>query len=349
MSSLTNEKGSRTGYRLRVYTAAGRRSIWLGPIPERDAIAVQRHVDEIIASQTAEIPIPRQTQQWLERCDASLRSKLQCITGAARTVQTAIDEYLGARRSAWSDATYDSVYRSLDVLADACGVVNLTAIHADAVTEAHEAIELAPSTCGKIAKDWRAFFAWCVDSKWISENPARHLSTAIAVRAKTFIPADTIQRVVDACECPAMAVVIALSRWGGIRVSSEIRSLIWESIDRTAKRIQIIDTKRGCERDIPLFPEIAATLDRHGDGPLCGDILDLSHAEITRRFHLALDRCSVPHWPAPWHSMRASRETELITAFGLATAAKWIGNSEAVAMKSYALITNEEWARATSL
>jgi hypothetical protein len=44
--------------------------------------------------------------------------------------------------------------------------------------------------------------------------------------------------------------------------------------------------------------------------------------------------------------MRATRETELITAFGLATAAKWIGNSEKVAMTSYAIIPDSDWAKA---
>ncbi len=48
----------------------------------------------------------------------------------------------------------------------------------------------------------------------------------------------------------------------------------------------------------------------------------------------------------PWHSMRATRETELITAFGLATASKWIGNSEKVAMTSYAIIPDSDWAKA---
>jgi hypothetical protein len=45
VSSLTHESKTRQGYRLRVYTAAGRRSIWLGRITEPEAIAIQRHVD----------------------------------------------------------------------------------------------------------------------------------------------------------------------------------------------------------------------------------------------------------------------------------------------------------------
>jgi hypothetical protein len=46
--------------------------------------------------------------------------------------------------------------------------------------------------------------------------------------------------------------------------------------------------------------------------------------------------------------MRASRETELITAFGVATAARWIGNSPAVALRSYAMVSDADWQRATN-
>jgi integrase len=349
MSSLTHETGSRTGYRLRVYTAAGRRSIWLGPIPEKDAVAVQRHVDEIITAQTSDWPIPRQTQQWLDRLPFALRSKLSCITGASRTVSTAVDAYLHARRDVWALSTADSAARSLGTLSDALGSTRIEAVTADAVDAAHAAITSAPSTRGKIAKDWRAFFGFCVDSKWIHENPARHLSTAIGVRDKQFIPAEMVQRIIAAIDDPALAVVVAMSRWGGVRVSSEIRSLDWSRIDRTAGRIRIDDVKRGCEREIPLFPELASVLDRHpGDVPLCGDLIGMSHAGITARLHGVLDSLGIPRWAAPWHSMRATRETELIERFGVATASKWIGNSEAVAMRSYALVTDDAWTAAIS-
>jgi hypothetical protein len=46
--------------------------------------------------------------------------------------------------------------------------------------------------------------------------------------------------------------------------------------------------------------------------------------------------------------MRATRETELIERYGLATASQWIGNSAAVAMRSYAMVTDDHWHRATT-
>lgn len=346
MSSLTHESGSRTGYRLRVYTAAGRKSIWLGPIEQREAVAVQRHVDEIIASQTADLPIPRATQQWLDRCDASLRAKLQPITGAARTVSMAIDEYLHARHEQWAHATADSVARSLGILSDGVGKLKLEAASVDALESIHAAIESAPSTRGKIAKDWRAFFAWCVDNRWITDDPARHLSTTVAVRAKQFISADVVHRLLDACNDPELSLVITLSRWGGLRIASEIRQLDWSDIDLDAGRMTVHDAKRGGQRVIPLFPELRTALEAQPEGPLLPTLREMSHAGITRRFETLLASCNVQPWPALWHSMRATRETELIELYGVATAAHWIGNSTAVAMRSYAMVPDSAWASA---
>jgi len=347
MSSLTHETKTREGWRLRVYTAAGRRSIWLGKITEPEAIAIQRHADEIIAAQTADLPIPRSTSLWLDRIAPDIRSKLRALTGAAKTVSAAIDEYLHAKRAETADSTWSSISLSLDFLRDNVGNRRLDAVPPEIIDSIYDTIDASSSTRGKIAKNWRAFFRWAIDRKWITDNPARHLSTAIAIREKQFVPAEVIHRALDACDDPQLAVVVALARFGGIRMSSELRGLTWSHIDTTRKRIRILDTKRSTERDIPIFPEIASTLSRHDPGDLCRDLIGLSHAAITSRFVDLLQRIGAEPWPALWHSMRATRETELIEQYGLATAAQWIGNSPSVAMRSYAIVTDTAWQRAT--
>ena len=53
-------------------------------------------------------------------------------------------------------------------------------------------------------------------------------------------------------------------------------------------------------------------------------------------------------WPKLWHNLRASRETELMREYDLATVCKWIGNSPAVAAKHYAMSVdlNADFAKA---
>jgi integrase len=345
MSCLTRETKSRTGYRLRAYTAAGRRSIWLGDIPEAQAVAIQRHVDEILASQTADLPLPRQTARFLDELPAAMRAKLQAITGAARTLQTAIDEYIDARHADLSESTLADRERSLAHLQPLSGR-KLDRITAKDVEDIHASLDCGPSTRGKIASAWKAFFAWCMERHWINDNPARPLPSTVSVRQKQFVSSETIDAVIRQCTDPGLRVAIAMSRYGGIRMMSELRGLDRSDIDWQRKRITIHDSKRKRDRVIPLFPELEPTLADHPDGPLCDDLLRLTDSAITQRFLAELRKCNVEPWPSPWHAMRASRETELIQRFGLSTAAIWIGNSESVAMRSYAVVTDQHWSAA---
>jgi hypothetical protein len=345
VSSLTYEEKTRIGYRLRVYTAAGRRSIWLGKITQPEAVAVQRHVDEILAAQTADLPIPRQTAIWLDRLSMDLKSKLVCITGSIRTVRSAIDEYLHSKRDKLAASTVESVTRSLEILGDAIGTRRIDGVSAEEIASIYDALEVGESTKGKIAKDWKTLFNWCEDHRWILSNPAKRLSTAVRVREKHFVTIETAEKILAACADPELRLVVALSRFGGLRISSEIRDFTADSIDHTAKRIKINDTKRGVVREIPIFPELAKWLPAPGVEPL-PTLSQLSHAGITARFNACVLKAGLETWDAPWHSMRASRETELIAAFGLATASKWIGNSEKVAMANYALVPDSDWAKA---
>jgi hypothetical protein len=54
-------------------------------------------------------------------------------------------------------------------------------------------------------------------------------------------------------------------------------------------------------------------------------------------------------WPRLWPSMRASCETDLARQFPLAVVAKWLGNTQAVAMRHYVDVTDADFERATTL
>ena len=58
-------------------------------------------------------------------------------------------------------------------------------------------------------------------------------------------------------------------------------------------------------------------------------------SEMTR----LLRRASVSGWPRLFHSMRASRQTELQREFPLYVACSWLGNSPRIAQQSYLLVT----------
>ena len=67
--------------------------------------------------------------------------------------------------------------------------------------------------------------------------------------------------------------------------------------------------------------------------------------DITR----LLRRAGVSGWPRLFHSMRASRKTELQREFPLHVVCSWLGNSPHVAQQSYLLVTEDDFARAAGV
>jgi len=249
VSSLTRETGIRVGYRLRVYTALGRKSIWLGELSKTEATATQRHVDEIIAAQTAGLPIPRQTQHWLETLNLNLRSKLMPLLGSAKTVSAMIDAFIDHKSQSVTSSTLSSIENSLHPLSAEAGSLLVQSVERHHLDAIREGVRVANSTQSKFAKDWRAFFAWCVEQNASTHNPADHLSTHVHAAQKQFIARETIAKALAHCQDEHLASVIALSRYGGLRIPSEIFPLC--ASDVSDDRIRVTDTKRTSERFLP--------------------------------------------------------------------------------------------------
>jgi hypothetical protein len=68
-------------------------------------------------------------------------------------------------------------------------------------------------------------------------------------------------------------------------------------------------------------------------------------SEMTR----LLRRAGVSGWRRLFHSMRASRQTELQQEFPLHVVCSWLGNSPPIAQQSYLLVTEEDFAKAASV
>ena len=57
----------------------------------------------------------------------------------------------------------------------------------------------------------------------------------------------------------------------------------------------------------------------------------------------------VSGWPRLFHSMRASRQTELQREFPLHVVCSWLGNSPRTAQQSYLLVTEDDFAKAAGV
>lgn len=163
---------------------------------------------------------------------------------------------------------------------------------------------------------------------------------------KQFVTKADIERAIDATPDLEWKVIIALARYGGLRTPSETFAMKWTDIDFDRGTIRVRSPKtehhtgKG-ERLIPLFPELRDRLLR-----LFTEAADGAEFVITRnrldgmnlrtQFVRIINRAGMTEWPKLFHNLRASRETELMREYDLATVCRWIGNSPAVAATHYA-------------
>ena len=81
-----------------------------------------------------------------------------------------------------------------------------------------------------------------------------------------FVTREECSQVLAKCPDHHWRMIVALSRYGGLRCPSEVLSLRWQGVDWEAKRIVVTSPKTehhpGKEtRTIPLFPELVPYLE----------------------------------------------------------------------------------------
>ena len=186
-----------------------------------------------------------------------------------------------------------------------------------------------------------------------------------ASERRAYVPAKDVWRVVEYTPNADWKLLIVLSRFAGLRVPSEALSLRWRDVDWERSRLTVPSPKtehlagKG-HRIIPLFPEIRKFLDEVFE--LAADGAEFVFPEEFRRrshgpggwknanfrtsFEKIIRRAGLETWSRLWHSMRASCETDLARLYPLAVVAKWLGNTQAVAMRHSVDVTDADFERA---
>ena len=159
----------------------------------------------------------------------------------------------------------------------------------------------------------RQFFEAAVDDRIIPHNPFRGIKEGRRSNKKRqrFISREIIDRVVDGTADAEFRLVIALSRYGGRRIPSELDGLLWQHIDLARGRILITSpkTKRyeGREsREMPLFPELVPFIDEWWNA--CPEQTQHvfrsnrgSESGWRTRLYKLLDRLGIQKWPRVFH------------------------------------------------
>lgn len=213
----------------------------------------------------------------------------------------------------------------------------------DEVGDEHE---YAANTLAKIASHWNTFFNWLVMEGLVARNPARGLKRSIERRDKPEVKPEWVDALVAAALTPnpspngrgelrEWAYWLRLVQWTGCRLREGL-SLRPCDFDLTRRRINIVDTKRGCVRVNPLYPAIAEYLpDLAGLDPELPVLRHVTAATCYTGLARLQSLTGVERWSPPYNSFRATRANQLAASLNAQQAGLLMGHSAIVAQRNY--------------
>jgi len=212
----------------------------------------------------------------------------------------------------------------------------------------------APATAGRTIKRARQFFKAALRNKLVAENVFIEVkASGQANKERQFhVGREVIFRVIDAAPDAEWRLLIALSRFGGLRCPSEHLALRWQDVDWERNRFRVDSPKTG-ERWIPIFPELRPYLEECFELAQEGAVHVITryrdtNANLRTTFTKIIRRAGEKPWPKLFHNLRASRETELAAEYPIHVVCEWIGNTAAIAAKHYLTVREEDYERASA-
>jgi integrase len=335
-----------------------RKIVRLGRISRKVADGWKAKIESIIGDRLANRPHDVEISKWLGGLDETMLARLR-VTGLAEGVgltHVTLGQFLERIFTTMTvkpgtRLAYGHTRKNLEeFFTDSRLMRDITPTDADnwrAWLSNHE--KLSPATVSRRIVAARSMWKKAIRWKMAGENIFTGITAGHQCNEarKVFVSQDVIEKVIAEAPDTEWRVLIALSRYGGLRCPSEHYALRWGDIDWQTSQIRVpcpkLEHREGHGfRIIPLFPELRPHLltlfeetaegtefviNKYRSGPM----------NLRTQFERIIQRSGIKPWFKLWHNLRASRETELMRDFGLATACKWIGNTPAVAAKHYAM------------
>lgn len=362
MASLIRDKD---GTRRCQFVLDGKRyTIRLGRADSRSALAFKYKLESLLRARRTGV-IDAADAEWLNGLHDDTYAKL-AHTGLVRprshqhaTLGTLLQDYFATLDV--KDSTRRTYEQTKDGLTAHFGEGGLLAEIGE--FRAHEwrrsMVEegLAEATIAKRVKTARAIFAAGVRWKMVTENPFRFLKTGSMRNPSrlVYVPVDDIERVIERCADPQWKALLALARYGGLRVPSEVLRLEWGHINWAENRVLVTSPKTEGQgkatRLIPLFTELKPhLLAAYEAAPEGGTHVITLHREagvnLRTQLQRLIIRAGLNPWPKLWQNLRASCATDLARDHPGHVAAAWCGHTEAVARASYWQVRDEDYERA---
>ncbi len=381
MSSIATSK---TGFRRILFynEQKDRKTVHLGKVSLSIAKKIQTRLESILSAKLLGAPIPQDDATWLSKDGSFVREKFESVgllvpavsppKKEYPTVKKYFDDFIkraGKTRKPGTVAVWEQVRDNVvRFLADEIRMDQVTRGHAKEFLDHLRGRELASLTIQKHIRITRQIFEDACDFELLSSNPFSRIRVTVgSVKSNVEVPEATVKAILEVCN-PVWKVIIALSRYGGLRTPSETLSIKWSDVDWEKSKLSIPEPKvehhegRGV-RQCPLFPELRKILKEARElAPLDAEFIvdkpayraaantgtGWKNANLRTQFLKILSKAEIMPWKRLFHSMRASRQTELERQFPLHVVCAWLGNSPKIAQRSYLLVTEDDFRQAAN-
>ncbi len=367
MASIAHDRKNNTRRILFVDGDGKRKTIRLGKVSAKDASTVCHHVEALLAAKLAGSSLPRASAVWLTDVGDVLHDRLAraglCEARTAPETHTLgglLDAYFDGledqkpatitrmRQAETALLAFFGDDRPVERITDACAEEWRAQLVADGYAQA---------TISRTVGYARSFFRWALRRGLADSNPFLDLRAGAQVNPErsAFVDRATIAKVLNAAPDAEWRLLIALSRFGGLRVPSEPLALTWHHVDWENMRLTVRSPKTAhhagkASRMVPIFPEITEHLRAVFEQAEAGAVHVITRyregQNLNPQLRRIIKRAGVEPWPRTWHNMRATRQSELASTYPLHTVCGWMGNTKAVAAGHYLQVTDADWQRA---
>jgi len=351
------------GYRVQFRVSGKAQQISLPDTKKRLAESVQRHIDELIACKRIGDRPQELTRKWVDGLSDRMRERLEAFglvearTRSERSLVDLFDDFVLRRDiNAATAKQYQQTRKKIQLFFGQATAESIRVADADDFRVfLSRTCGLAENTVRKITSRCSTFFKWLLLREIVARNPFENLPKTVgsAIDEKRFIDACDIEAVIAQTTDPQVRLLIALARWGGLRVPSEPKALRWKDVNWGEKKITVTASKTGSVRTVPIFPELREHFDAAWKAAEPGEEWVLPRVRnITdpfwKEFRRLIEAAGLTPWPRLWSSLRSTRETELAASYPIHVVCAWIGNSPSVALRHYLRPTDSDFERASA-
>lgn len=369
MASIsTDAKGNR---KIQFTHLRKRRTVYVGDMTLKAAKHIKDNIEALVTAALSRTSPDPKVAEWVGTIPDWLAEKLanveliaprESLQDQSRLLGPFLTSYLATRSDVkpLTVLKYETTRRYLlEFFGESRSLRSITAGDADEFRLKLAERNVGENTVRKHIAVAKVFFKAAVRKNLIPSNPFDGHKATIQPNPDRFrfVTRAEIQQITDACPDAQWRLIVALSRYGGLRCPSEHLALKWGHVDWERSRITIPSPKTAhhvgkATRTIPLFPELKQTLTDVFDQAEPGTEYVItryrdSNANLRTQFERIIRRAGLEPWEKLFQNMRSTRETELAETYPLHVVTAWLGNSEPVARKHYLQVTDAHFAKAT--